>query len=49
MGQQGRPLVGILGERLVRTDDVYVTYVDNGYYLFDRRYPNVAIAISISM
>jgi hypothetical protein len=31
------------------TDDVYVTYVDSGYYLFDRRYPNVGIAISISM
>src|SRR5580704_16630849 len=31
------------------TDDVYVTYVDNGYYLFDRRYPDVGIAISISM
>jgi hypothetical protein len=31
------------------TDDVYVTYVDNGYYLFNRRYPNAGIAISISM
>ena len=31
------------------TDDVYVTYVDNGYYLFNRRYPTVGIAISISM
>jgi hypothetical protein len=31
------------------TDDVYVTYVDNGYYLFNRRYPNVGIAVSISM
>ncbi len=31
------------------TDDVYVTYADNGYYLFNRRYPNVGIAISISM
>jgi len=31
------------------TDDVYVAYVDNGYYLFDRRYPNVGIAISVSM
>jgi len=31
------------------TDDVYVAYVDNGYYLFDRRYPSVGIAISISM
>jgi hypothetical protein len=30
-------------------DDVYVNYVDNGYYLYNSRYPNVAIAISISM
>jgi hypothetical protein len=30
-------------------DDVYVTYVDNGYYMYNRRYPNVGIAISISM
>jgi hypothetical protein len=30
------------------TDDVYVTYVDNGYYLFDSRFPNVGIAINIS-
>ena len=29
-------------------DDVYVTYADNGYYLYNRRYPNVGIAISIS-
>lgn len=26
-----------------------VTYVDNGYYMYNRRYPNVGIAISISM
>lgn len=31
------------------TDDVYVDYVDNGYYLYNRRYPGVGIAISISM
>jgi len=31
------------------TDDVYVVYVDNGYYLFNRSYPNVGLAISISM
>jgi hypothetical protein len=31
------------------TDDVYVTYVDNGYYLFNRRHPTVGIAISISL
>jgi hypothetical protein len=30
------------------TDDVYVSYVDNGYYLFNRRYPTVGIAINIS-
>jgi hypothetical protein len=29
-------------------DDVYVAYVDNGYYLHNRRYPNVGIAIDIS-
>jgi hypothetical protein len=31
------------------TDDVYVTYVDSGYYLFNRRHPDVGIAVSISM
>jgi hypothetical protein len=31
------------------TDDVYVTYVDNGYYLHNRRYPTVGLAISISL
>ena len=30
-------------------DDVYVAYTDNGYYMYNRRYPNVGIAISISM
>jgi hypothetical protein len=30
------------------TDEVYVAYVDNGYYLFNRRYPTVGIAINIS-
>ncbi|HWR15450.1 MAG TPA: hypothetical protein VN577_11525 [Terriglobales bacterium] len=30
------------------TDDVYVNYVDNGYYLYDRRYPSTGIAINIS-
>ncbi len=33
-----------------KTDDVYVDYVDNGYYLYDRRYPGrPGIAISISL
>jgi hypothetical protein len=30
-------------------DDVYVSYVDDGYYLYNRRYPTVGIAIRISM
>ena len=29
-------------------DDVYVTYEDNGYYLYNRRYPQQGIAINIS-
>jgi hypothetical protein len=37
------------GNNWYDNDDVYVTYVDNGYYLYNRRYPNVGIAISISM
>lgn len=31
------------------TDDVYVSYMDNGYYLFNRRHPGMGIAISVSM
>ena len=30
-------------------DQVYVAYVDNGYYLFNRSYPGEGIAVSISM
>lgn len=29
-------------------DDVYVAYVDNGYYLYNNRCPNVGIAVNIS-
>ena len=31
------------------TDDVYVDYVNDGYYMYDTRYPGVGIAINISM
>jgi hypothetical protein len=31
------------------TDDVYVNYVDNGYYLYNRRYPGPGIAINITL
>jgi len=37
------------GSNWYDNDDVYVTYVDNGYYLYNRRYPNIGIAVSISM
>jgi hypothetical protein len=30
-------------------DDVYVNYVDNGYYLFNRSYPGQGIAINITL
>src|SRR5271165_5300539 len=32
-----------------QTDDVYVVYQDNGYYMYNRRHPHVGIAISVSM
>ena len=30
------------------TDDVYVDYVNDGYYMFNRRHPGTGIAISIT-
>jgi hypothetical protein len=36
------------GDNWYDNDDVYVNYVDNGYYLYDRRYPGVCVAISVS-
>ena len=32
-----------------QTDDVYVVYANNGYYMYNRRHPNVGIAISVSL
>ena len=31
------------------TEDVYIVYANNGYYMYNQRYPDVAIAISVSM
>jgi len=31
------------------TDDVYVIYENNGYYMYNQRYPGVGITISVSM
>lgn len=30
------------------TDDCYIDYVNDGYYIFDRNYPGVPIAVTIS-
>ena len=30
------------------TDDVYIDYVDDGYYLYDRNYPGIGIAVIVS-
>ena len=35
-------------ENWYSTDDVYIAY-DNGYYLYDRRYPGVGLAITVEM
>jgi hypothetical protein len=37
------------GDSWYDNDEVYVNYVDNGYYMYNRRYPGVGIAINISM
>jgi hypothetical protein len=31
------------------TDDVYVVYENNGYYMYNRRYPGFGMAISVSL
>jgi hypothetical protein len=31
------------------TDEVYVDYVNDGYYMYNRRHPGVAIAINVSL
>lgn len=31
------------------TDDVYIDYVNDGYYMYNRRHPGVAVAINISL
>ncbi len=30
------------------TDDVYVDYVNDGYYMYNRRHPGVGIAVNVS-
>ena len=37
------------GDNWYDNDDVYVNYVDNGYYLYNNRYPGQGIAINITL
>jgi hypothetical protein len=37
------------GDDWYDNDEVYVNYVDNGYYLYNRRYPGEGIAINITL
>jgi hypothetical protein len=37
------------GDDWYDNDDVYVDYVDNGYYMYNRRYPSQGIAINITL
>jgi hypothetical protein len=37
------------GDNWYESDEVYVNYVGDGYYLFNDRYPSAGIAVSISM
>jgi hypothetical protein len=32
-----------------RTDDVYVDYVNDGYYLYNRQHPGIAIAVDVTL
>jgi hypothetical protein len=32
-----------------RTDDVYIDYVDDGYYMYNRQHPGIAIAVNVSL
>jgi len=41
------PWPGDWAENWYETDDVYVDYVNDGYYMYDTRYPGVAIAVNI--
>ena len=32
-----------------RTDDVYIDYVNDGYYMYNRQHPGIAIAVNVSL
>jgi hypothetical protein len=32
-----------------RTDDIYIDYVNDGYYMYNRQHPGIAIAVNVSL
>jgi hypothetical protein len=43
------PWPGYWAQNWYETDDVYVVYRGNGYYMYNRRYPTVGLAINVSL
>ncbi len=43
------PWPGYWAQNWYETDDVYVIYRDSGYYMYNRRYPTVGLAITVSL
>ena len=37
------------GDNWYENDNVYIVYENDGYYMYNPRYPGVGIAISVSM
>ncbi|HEV2618055.1 MAG TPA: hypothetical protein VGU63_15770 [Candidatus Acidoferrales bacterium] len=42
------PIPEFWGPDWYEDDDCFIEYTDDGYYLVDERYPNYAVAVSIS-
>jgi hypothetical protein len=43
------PWPGYWAQNWYQTDDVYVVCRDNGYYMYNRRYPTVGLAINVTL
>ena len=43
------PWPGSWANNWYATDDVYVTYANGGYYMYNRRHPGIGLAISVSL
>ena len=43
------PWPGYWARNWYETDDVYVAYENNGYYMYNRRYPTIGLAINVTL